>query len=115
MAREWYRRSGTNFELGAILSPRLTLHYPNLFQAPDLLSAELDADGDRGETPLEPPKVSKIQANMLTNRSGYADRFAGMAAAAELQGIRLARPRKTIYEDDDEEAEGDNIGLLGKF
>ena len=85
------------------------------FQQPDLLSPPPQPDNLTVPTPHTPPKVSKIQANMLTSQRGYAERFAGMAAAAELQGIKIASSRnKKRYEDDDHqnEDESDDVGLL---
>jgi hypothetical protein len=78
---------------------------------PDLLSAGMDTSD--GTAPIEHTKVSKVQANMLKSQRGYAERFAGMAAAAELQGIKIAKPRKT-YEDDEDQSstEADDVGLL---
>jgi hypothetical protein len=78
---------------------------------PDLLSPGIDTRNTN--VPLEHTKVSKVQANMLTNQRGYAERFAGMAAAAELQGIKIAKPRKN-YEDDEDQSstEDDDVGLL---
>ena len=56
-----------------------------------------------------PTKLSKIQANMLGSQRGYAERFAGAAAAAEMDGVKIApqKPSK-YYEDDDDKDEADD-------
>ena len=68
-------------------------------------------------TPQVGPMLSQVQRNMVSNRRGYAERYAGAAAAAELNGLKVAsfaRHGKEQYEDDElDEEEGDGVGLLG--
>lgn len=71
-------------------------------------------------SPSIAPQLSTVQQNMVKNNRGYAERFAGAAAAAELNGIKVAssggggQRRRVQYEDDEDyEDEGDGVGLLG--
>lgn len=59
---------------------------------------------------------SLVQQNMVSHHRGYAETHIGAAAAAELNGLKVApnKVRRVQYEDDeDEDEEGDGVGLLG--
>ncbi|GMH79133.1 hypothetical protein TL16_g08042 [Triparma laevis f. inornata] len=107
-----------------LLKEALDRSKANQNEAGDIFSDDLitidEEPGFPTSNTTSPPQLSTVQQNMVKNNRGYAERFAGAAAAAELNGIKVAssgrggQRRRVQYEDDEDyEDEGDGVGLLG--
>ncbi|GMI02061.1 hypothetical protein TrLO_g10450 [Triparma laevis f. longispina] len=107
-----------------LLKEALDRSKANQNEAGDIFSDDLitidEEPGFPTSNTASPPQLSTVQQNMVKNNRGYAERFAGAAAAAELNGIKVAssgrggQRRRVQYEDDEDyEDEGDGVGLLG--